>query len=170
MISLALDELRARAKRIRLVATDVDGTLTDAGVYYSEEGEELKRFSLRDGMGVELLRKAGIPTVFVTREKTGFTAARAKKLGVEHVFTGAMEKSELLPEIARQTGAAADAIAYIGDDVNDVDLLKAVALAGAPGDAAQAARDVAHKITNAHGGHGAFREFSDWILMLRGGS
>jgi 3-deoxy-D-manno-octulosonate 8-phosphate phosphatase (KDO 8-P phosphatase) len=170
MVTLALDELRARAKRIRLVVTDVDGTLTDAGVYYSERGEELKRFSLRDGMGVELLRKAGLPTAMLTREKSSIVEMRAKKLRIEHVYGGVEDKLAFLPELTERTGVAADAIAYIGDDVNDVDVMKSVALAGAPGDAADAARAVAHKITNAPGGHGAFREFSDWILLLRGNS
>jgi 3-deoxy-D-manno-octulosonate 8-phosphate phosphatase (KDO 8-P phosphatase) len=170
MVTLPLDDLRARAKRIRLVATDVDGTLTDATVFYSEKGEELKRFSLRDGMGVQLLREAGIPTAIVTQEKSGFAEARAKKLGLEHCFLGVKHKADFLPDLCKRCGVEADAIAYIGDDVNDVGVMKLVALAGAPGDALQAARDAAHKITNAHGGRGAFREFSDWLLMLRGGT
>jgi 3-deoxy-D-manno-octulosonate 8-phosphate phosphatase (KDO 8-P phosphatase) len=170
MVTLPIDELRARARKIRLVVSDVDGTLTDAGVYYSAKGEELKRFSLRDGMGFELLRKAGIGGAVLTRENDDFVVPRAKKLGLEHVFCGVRDKHAFLPQLVEKTNVPTEAIAYIGDDVNDVDLMRAVGLAGAPGDAHDAARGAAHTITNAHGGHGAFREFSDWILLLRGGS
>jgi 3-deoxy-D-manno-octulosonate 8-phosphate phosphatase (KDO 8-P phosphatase) len=170
MVSLPLDELRARAKNVRLVVTDVDGTLTDCGVFYSSEGEQLVRFSRRDGMGVELLAKAGIPTAMLTREDSAIARARAKKLGLEHVFTGCRDKHAFLATITERTGTAGDALAYIGDDVNDVELMRAVALAGAPVDATEAARGAAHMITRAGGGHGAFRDFADWILLLRGGS
>lgn len=170
MVTLPLDELRARARRIRLVVTDVDGTLTDGGVFYSERGEELVRFSRRDGMGMERLGRAGIPTAMLTREDSAIARARAKKLGLEHVFTGCRDKHAFLATMTEKTGVSADAIAYIGDDVNDVDLMRAVALAGAPRDAADAARAAAHKITDAPGGHGAFRDFAEWILLLRGGS
>jgi len=170
MVILSLDDLRARAKKITLVVTDVDGTLTDAGVFYSAKGEELVRFSRRDGMGMELLAKAGIQSAMLSREDSGAARARAKHLGLEHVFTGVRDKLSFLPTIIEKTGAQPNAIAYIGDDVNDVDLMRAVALAGAPRDAADAARGAAHKITDAPGGHGAFRDFAEWILLLRGGS
>jgi 3-deoxy-D-manno-octulosonate 8-phosphate phosphatase (KDO 8-P phosphatase) len=169
MVILPLDEIRARARRVRLVVTDVDGTLTDGGVYYSERGEELVRFSRRDGMGIELLAKAGIPTAILTREDSAITRARAKKLGLDHVFTGVRDKLAALATITERTGAVADTIAYIGDDVNDVELMRAVALAGAPSDADETARAAAHRITDATGGHGAFRDFAGWILKLRGG-
>ena len=169
MVILPLDELRARAKKIRVVVTDVDGTLTDGGVYYSEKGEELVRFSRRDGMGFELLAKAGLASAMLSREDSPMTRARAKKLGLEHVFTGCRDKHAFLATITERTGAGADALAYIGDDMNDVDLMRVVALAGAPHDAAEEARGAAHVITDAPGGHGAFREFAGWILKLRGG-
>ena len=170
MVILPLDELRRRARRVRLVLTDVDGTLTDAGVYYSERGEELKRFSLRDGMGVELLAKGAIATAFVTRESSPIVGARAKKLRIEHCVMGAHDKLVALRDLEAATGIGRGEMAYIGDDVNDVEVMRAVGeegLAAAPGDAAQAAKDVSHKITNAHGGHGAFRELADFVLSLR---
>jgi 3-deoxy-D-manno-octulosonate 8-phosphate phosphatase (KDO 8-P phosphatase) len=171
MVILPLDELRARARRVRLVLTDVDGTLTDAGVYYSERGEELKRFSLRDGMGVELLAKRGVATAFITRETSAIVAARAKKLRIEHCVMGAQDKLAALRDLEANTGIGRREMAYIGDDVNDVEVLRAVGeqgLAAAPNDAAQPAKDIAHKITNALGGHGAFRELADFVLSLRG--
>lgn len=160
-------ELRARARRIRLVVTDCDGTLTDAGVYYSARGEELKRFSLRDGMGVELLARAGIPTVIVTREDSDIVRVRARKLKIEHAYLGVWDKAALLATIEAETGCSPRELAYIGDDVNDVEIMRAVTLAGAPGDAEPPALAVAHKVTRAHGGFGAFREFADWILASR---
>ena len=118
----ALDdaELRARASRVKLVLSNVDGVLTDGAVWYSPRGEELKRFSLRDGMGVERLRDAGIDTAFLTRERTGFTGARAAKLEVRHVWTGVRDKREQLVAVERETGVPARAMLYVGDDVNDL--------------------------------------------------
>jgi 3-deoxy-D-manno-octulosonate 8-phosphate phosphatase (KDO 8-P phosphatase) len=170
VVILPLDELRARAKAIRLVVTDVDGTLTDGGVYYSARGEELVRFSRRDGMGIELLAGAGIPTAMLTREDSMITRARADKLGLELVFLGCRDKRAFLSTLSERTGVPPSGIGTIGDDVHDVELMRAVALAAAPRDAADAARAAAHKITDAPGGHGAFRDFAEWILLLRGGS
>ncbi|HTQ02913.1 MAG TPA: hypothetical protein VMI54_03610 [Polyangiaceae bacterium] len=163
-------ELRARAGRIRLVVTDIDGVLTDAGVYYSERGEELRRFSLRDGMGVELLRDAGIETAFLSREDSGIVRARAKKLRVERVFLGVRDKLAHLPEILHATALAPEALAFIGDDVNDLPLLRelsGVGLTGAPADAIDEVLDVVHHVSAAPGGHGAFRHFADAILRWR---
>ena len=164
-------ELRARARRIRWVVSDVDGVLTDAGVFYSERGEELKRFSMRDGMGVERLRAAGIETAFLTRERTGFAPARAAKLGVRLVHTGVLDKLADLPRLERETGAGPGQLAYIGDDVNDAAIMARIVEAGgltaAPADAFEAATRAALYATRANGGQGAFREFAEWILALR---
>src|SRR5438105_7910342 len=101
---LSRDELAARARRLRLVLTDSDGVLTDAGVYYSERGEELKRFSIRDGMGVERLRDAGIATAIVTGEKSGSVVRRAEKLGIR-AYLGIKDKAALLPVALADAGA-----------------------------------------------------------------
>jgi 3-deoxy-D-manno-octulosonate 8-phosphate phosphatase (KDO 8-P phosphatase) len=174
VVILPEGDLRARARAVRLVVTDVDGVLTDASVLYSERGEELKRFSLRDGMGVERLRESGVETAFLTRERTGFTAARAAKLGVSKVYVGVLDKRAHLATLAETTGLSAPDLAYIGDDVNDVDIMRAVVdaggLTGAPADAFETASRAAVYVTRAIGGHGAFREFAEWILSLRGGS
>jgi len=164
-------ELRRRAARVRLVVTDVDGVLTDAGVYYSERGEELKRFNVRDGMGVELLRNAGIDTGILTRESSGAVVARARKLHLDHVWVGVIDKRAHLDVVLRDTRRAISEIAYIGDDVNDLGVLEAVrveGLAGCPADAMPQVAGLVHFKTTARGGHGAFREFADWIIKLRG--
>ncbi len=171
MVTLPDSELAARAKRVRLVVTDVDGVLTDAGVYYSERGEELRRFSLRDWMGVERLREAKLETAFLTRERSAMTQARAAKLKIRYVGVGVENKRGKLAEIERETAFRAHEIAYIGDDVNDVEIMRAIVDAGgltaAPGDAFDAALEVATFRTTAIGGHGAFREFAVWLLQLR---
>ena len=163
-------ELAARARRLRLVLTDSDGVLTDGGVYYSDSGEALRRFSVRDGMGVERLREAGIATAIVTRERSEPVARRAEKLALPVLFLGVHDKAAQLPAILQDTGLALDALAYIGDDVNDLGILAAVAaegLTGAPADAMPEVLACCHYACAARGGHGAFREFAEWILRLR---
>ena len=112
-------EAMVRAARIKLVATDVDGVLTDAGVYYSDAGEAMKRFSLRDGMGVERLRDDGIETAFITRENSPIVARRAEKLKIRLCYLGVRDKAAVLPTLLAEAGVSAGEVAYIGDDVND---------------------------------------------------
>ena len=163
-------EIRRRAKAIKLVLTDVDGTLTDAGVYYSANGEELKRFSIRDGMGMDRLREAGIATAMITREDSPRVTARSKKLGLPFYFPGIYDKRAYLAELMAKTGFALHELAYIGDDVNDVDIMSEIArkgLTGCPGDAMPEAVRVAHYRSKASGGNGGFRDFAEWILRHR---
>jgi 3-deoxy-D-manno-octulosonate 8-phosphate phosphatase (KDO 8-P phosphatase) len=167
MVILDERERYRRARALRLVVTDVDGVLTDATVYYSARGEELLRFSRRDGMGIELLARAGIRTAIVSREDSAIVRARANKLGLSLVFLGIRDKGEFLSTLEREADVPRDAMAYIGDDVVDLEIMRAVALAAAPSDAIEEARAFAHYITPAHGGHGAFRDFSNWILRQR---
>src|SRR5437588_11265662 len=138
MKKLTEAEIRRRAKAIRLVLTDVDGVLTDTGVYYSGDGEELKRFSIRDGMGMDRLRDAGIATAMITREDSPRVEARSKKLGLPYYFPGIYDKLIYLSELLNKTGFAVHELAYIGDDVNDVEIMQEIAkkgLTGCPGDA-----------------------------------
>ncbi len=163
-------DVAVRARRILLVLTDSDGVLTDGGVYYSERGEELRRFSVRDGMGVERLAVAGIQTGIVTRERSRTVARRAEKLRIESLFLGVHDKGGHLPSILRETGLPMTALAYIGDDVNDLQILTAIGASGltaAPADAMPEVAAAAHYRCAACGGHGAFREFAEWILRLR---
>lgn len=165
-------ELRRRALSLCLAITDVDGVLTDAGVYYGEGGEELKRFNVRDGMGVELLREAGIATAFLTRERSPAVERRAEKLGIERIFLGVRDKLAFIEERRAAEGLSRGQLAFIGDDVNDLPLLTSISgegLTAAPADAQPAVLDsVLFRCTRA-GGHGAFREFAEWLLALRSG-
>ena len=169
--ALSMEQLVARARRVRLVLTDCDGVLTDGTVYVSEHGESLKRFSLRDGMGVERLREAGIETAIVTRERSSIVARRAEKLRLPHLFEGVRDKAAELPRILAASGCGRGEVAYIGDDLNDLGIVGEVGqegLTAAPFDAVEAVASAVHHVCRARGGEGAFREFAEWILRLRG--
>jgi 3-deoxy-D-manno-octulosonate 8-phosphate phosphatase (KDO 8-P phosphatase) len=168
--TLGESELRSRAARIKIVLSDVDGVLTDAGVYYSDQGEVMKRFSLRDGMGVERLRDAGIESGIITRERSKSVEKRAEKLKLPHVIMGIWDKRAELAPFLEKARIELDQLAYIGDDVNDLGLLRAVSergLCAAPLDAMPEVVRAVHYQTEKPGGHGAFRDFAEWILGLR---
>ncbi len=167
---LTLNELRTRARRLKLVLTDSDGVLTDAGVYYSENGETFKRFSIRDGMGVERLRIAGIETAIITGEKSESVRRRAEKLQMPRVYLGVKDKRQMLESILEETGLTIAQIGYIGDDVNDLGIVDAVVNSGltaAPSDAMPVVLEMVHYHCALPGGHGAFRDFAEWILRMR---
>jgi 3-deoxy-D-manno-octulosonate 8-phosphate phosphatase (KDO 8-P phosphatase) len=141
-------------------------------VYYSEAGETLKRFSVRDGMGVERLRDAGIATGIVTRERSLVVRRRASKLDLPYLFEGVRDKARHLEEVERETGLPREDFAFIGDDVNDLGLIALVApvgLTGAPRDALPEVSKEVHYHCPSPGGFGAFRDFAEWILDLRDG-
>ena len=162
------EQYKERAKKIRLLLTDVDGVLTDGGVYYGETGEVLKRFSIRDGMGVERLRKlCGIDTGIVTGELSPSVARRAEKLQITQLHLGIKDKLGRVEEILQAGGWNWDELAFIGDDVNDLEVLQRVGLSACPGDAMAVVSDIVHYRCVANGGHGAFREFAEWIIFLR---
>jgi 3-deoxy-D-manno-octulosonate 8-phosphate phosphatase (KDO 8-P phosphatase) len=165
--------LAERARRVRLLVTDCDGVLTDGSVYYSDRGEAMRRFSVRDGMGVERLCEAGISTAILTRERSEAVVRRAQKLGLPHLFLGVHDKGAHLPVLLRETGLGVEQLAYIGDDVNDLGLIDVLSLHGltaAPADAMPDVRRAVHYHCACGGGRGAFREFAEWILRLRDGS
>src|SRR2546427_6381427 len=157
-------------KRVRLFAMDVDGVLTDAGMYYSESGEELKKFNTRDGMGIKLLQAAGLVTAFITREKTAIVERRGQKLAVPEVHQGIDDKLAMLTTLAQKYGLSLDQVAYIGDDVNDLEALRAVCFSAAPADAMPSVLKAVHYICAKKGGEGAVREIADLILAARGKS
>ncbi len=170
MIRLSPDEFIDRAKSIRLLLTDNDGVLTDNGVYYSGRGEELKRYSIRDGMGVERLETAGIKTGIMTGETSSNLQKRAEKLRIKHLYLGVKNKRSRLEEVLAETELGIAEIAYMGDDVNDLEVMRMVAdsgLTACPADATDFVRPVVHYICKSNGGHGAFREFAEMLIRLR---
>jgi 3-deoxy-D-manno-octulosonate 8-phosphate phosphatase (KDO 8-P phosphatase) len=131
----------------------------------------MKRFSIRDGMGVEIMRDRGIETAIITREKSPSVKKRGQKLKMPWIFLGVRNKVEFIPTILKKTGLRMDELAYIGDDVNDLEIMTEVAkhgLTGVPGDGMPAIKRIAHYTAEANAGHGAFRDFAEWILELRG--
>ncbi len=154
-------------KELKLFATDVDGVLTDAGMYYGESGEELKKFNTRDGMGIKLLQAEGVMIAIITMEQTKIVARRAKKLGIIEVFQGAKDKVSVLAHLSEKFNIPFEQMAYMGDDVNDVGALQTVGYAAAPADCVDQVRLVVHYLCQKKGGEGAVREVIDMILAAR---
>jgi len=160
--------LQARLRSVRMLAMDVDGVLTDAGMYYTESGDELKKFTTRDGMGIKLLQAAGLVTAFITREKTSIVERRGQKLAVPEVHQGVDDKLAVLTTLAKKYGLTLDKAAYIGDDVNDLEALRAVGFSAAPADAMPSVLKAVHYVCKKKGGEGAVREVADLILAAHG--
>lgn len=164
-------DIALRARRIKLILTDCDGVLTDGGVYYSARGEELKRFNLRDGMGVERLWKlAGIETGIITGENSPSVAKRAKKLGINECHLGCKDKADTVGSILHTRKLSREEVAYVGDDVNDLPAFASVGLTACPSDAYAEVKAVADVVLACPGGHGAFREFAEIVLKARSDS
>ncbi len=159
--------LRDVLRKIHLFATDVDGVLTDAGMYYSESGDEWKKFNTRDGMGIKLLQRAGLITAIVTQERTRLVARRAEKLAIPELHQGVMDKLSVIRDMAQRHGISLRQIAYIGDDVNDMEALKAVGFSAAPADGLSQVRKIVDYICRLKGGEGAVRELAEMILQSR---
>ncbi|MCF8307120.1 MAG: HAD hydrolase family protein [Ignavibacteriales bacterium] len=162
------DRLIKRASSIKLMVTDIDGVMTDTSIYYSSDGEELKRFSVRDGMGVERLRKfANIETVIMTGENSDIVLRRAEKLKIRDVYMGVKNKADLFPEVAEIFGVSFEEIAYIGDDTNDIEVMRLAGLSACPADATSFAKAVADIVVESKGGSGAFRDFAEFIISAK---
>ena len=150
--------------KIKLIGTDIDGVWTDAKMYYTDKGDFMKAFSTYDGMAVQILREHNIPVVILTSEKTNIVKERAKKLGIKNVYIGEKEKLKRMKYICKKMKISMDEVAYIGDDINDLELLKNVGTSGCPIDSPVQKMFSPDIITNKKGGEGAFREFVDTIL------
>jgi 3-deoxy-D-manno-octulosonate 8-phosphate phosphatase (KDO 8-P phosphatase) len=151
-------------KTIRLFVLDVDGTLTDGGLYMDGRGGEFKRFDVRDGMGIARLRAAGVEIALLSGRASEATAQRARELGIGLLFNGTGEKLPVFRKLISDLRLDAGEVAYMGDDVNDVDCLRAAGLAFAPADAAEEAKTAADIVTRNGGGRGAVREAAEHIL------
>ena len=167
-MEISLDELRERAAKIKWFFCDIDGTLTDGCVYYSPEGEQLKKFSLRDGTGFFLLKQCGIKTGFITTECSPIVEQRAKKLNIDKYIYGTHRKLEAMQAFVSEEGISLENIAFIGDELNDVKLLKACGLSFAVGDADKRAKESSDIVCRQQGGDGAFREAVEKLIELKG--
>ena len=162
---------RKKEYQIKLFLSDVDGTLTDAGMYYGENGEEFKKFNTHDGKGFELLRKAGIKTGIITSENTKIVANRAKKLKVDFLYQGLEHKGKLdvAKEICKELNISLDEVAYIGDDINCKELLSSVGIAACPLNALEEIKNIPNIIKlSKSGGDGAVREIIEMIIKIKG--
>lgn len=161
-------QVKEKAKRIKLLLTDCDGVLTDNGVYYGEDGEVLKRFSIRDGMGVERLRKlCQVTTGIITGETSPSVQKRAEKLHITELNLGIKDKAGLLKQITERHNITAAEVAYIGDDVNDLEIMALAGLTACPADAMEQVKNKVDYLCKVNGGHGAFRDFAEFIITAQ---
>lgn len=157
-----------RAKRIELLLMDCDGVLTDGRLYFSERGEELKAFHVRDGQGIVNWHKAGLVSGIISgRDSVGIVRSRARELEMRFVRTGSKDKGQDLDEIIGEMNLSAEDVAFIGDDIGDLDIFRKVGLSIAVADAVEEIRKAAHYVTRAEGGNGAVREAIDLLLSMR---
>ena len=163
-----LARLGDRAGRIRLVLTDVDGVLTSSHLWYGHEGIHLRAFSTRDGAGINWLTQCGIPVGFISALEAPSTRQRARDLNVEEVHLGPGAKLATLQAIVGRRGLALDQVAYLGDDLHDIPVLKRIGLAVCPMDAAREVRAACDWIVPLNGGEGVFRAAAELILRAQG--
>lgn len=152
----------------KLLVTDVDGVLTDAGMYYGPEGEALKKFNTRDGMGTAIWRESGRDIAIVTSENSQAVARRAEKLKIQELHLGVKDKLPLVRRLAEARGISLQEVAYIGDDLNDWEVMQQVGFAACPRDAHPTIRGISRLVTQAKGGEGCLRELVDWLLAKLG--
>lgn len=163
-----MQEIYERARNVRVAAFDVDGVLTDGMLYYSDSGEEMKAFNVRDGHGLRMLKDSGIAVAIITSRSSRLVEARARNLGIDLLFQGVADKLTAFQELLGRCGANARASAYAGDDLVDLPVLKRCGLAVAMPDAPALVRQHAHLVTQARGGKGAVREMCELILHAQG--
>ena len=162
------DEIQSRTKQLRLLLLDVDGVLTDGTISVSGSGDERKSFHIRDGSAILWARQAGIEVGLLSGRKSGATAKRAAELKIAIVVEGETDKRSAFAKIASAQGLTNEQIAFMGDDLLDLPVLKLAGLSAAPGDASEDVRRRVHYVTQAAGGRGAVREFIELILRGRG--
>jgi 3-deoxy-D-manno-octulosonate 8-phosphate phosphatase (KDO 8-P phosphatase) len=160
--------LANRARLTRLIAFDVDGVMTDGGLYFSDSGEEFKRFNSLDGHGLKMLRASGVETAIITGRSSRCVEARALSLGIAHVYQGVENKLEAMVHLLGKLKLSRDAAAYMGDDVVDLTVMRHVGLAISVPESPQLVREHSAYVTQRSGGHGAVREACEMIMSAQG--
>ncbi len=163
-----MERLEERIRKIQVVVFDVDGVLTDGSIIYDDEGRELKVFNVKDGHGIKLLKRCGIECAIMTSRRSRVVDRRAEELGIEMVIQGAKDKLAAYREFLDATGYSDEEIAYVGDDLVDLPVMRRVGLAISVCDAVEEAREVAHYVTENRGGRGAAREVAELIIKTKG--
>ncbi len=159
--------LRRRLRCIQLLVLDVDGVLTDGGLWFDAEGQLSKRFDVRDGLGIRLLQQEGLQLAFLSGGQGGATEVRARQLGITHCLVGIKDKPAALTALQNQLGVSVEQTAFVGDDLNDLAVRPAVGLLFAPADACRPVRRDADAVLRRRGGDGAIRELAERILQGR---
>ena len=160
--------LLSRLKMVRLVAFDVDGVMTDGGIYYSDSGEEFKRFNSLDGQGIKMLMASGVEVAIITGRTSRCVDVRAQNLGIKHVYQGMENKLKAMVELVDKLKLTRDTAAYMGDDVPDLTVMRHVGLGFSVPDSPQLVREHSGYVTQRSGGHGAVREVCDLIMSAQG--
>ena len=164
----SLSDAKARASRLKLMAFDVDGVLTDGTLYFADDGSEMKAFNTQDGAGLNLLQRAGIQVAILTGRKALCVEKRMQNLKIDLLFQGVTNKLETMQGLLAQQGLNAEEAGFMGDDLIDLAVMAECGLAIAPANAQPLVRERAHAVTSASGGHGAVREAAEFILAAQG--
>ncbi len=157
-------DAKLRAAKIRLIAFDIDGVMTDGGLHYDDHGGELKTFNVQDGLGIKLLQRLGYEVAIVTGRTSGVVARRSADLAIEHVYQGVSDKKTTVDTLRQKLGLDWSECAFMGDDLIDLQVMAQCGLAIAPSNARPIAKRQAHLITTTAGGQGAVREAIEFIL------
>lgn len=152
---------------LKLFVMDVDGTLTDGGIYYDDYGHEMKKFNVKDGAGIVKLHSLGIKTMILTGRESNCVKRRAEELKVTYVVQGVVDKVSYLKNFMSQNDIASIDVAYIGDDLNDIEIMKTVGHTACPADAVSEVKEIADVVCNCKGGQGAVREYVEHLLKVQ---
>ena len=163
-----METLTKKTQRIKLLALDVDGVMTDGSISYSDSGEEIKTFNIKDGLGIKLLQRADIEVTIITGRTSKALEFRAEELGINTITQGREDKCVALCELAKIRQLSLDQIGYMGDDLPDLSAIMAAGIGACPSDAIEPIRNAANWISTARGGHGAVRELADMLLDAKG--
>ncbi len=161
------ESITKKLKSIKIIATDVDGVLTDGGLYYTAEGLVMKKFNVKDGMGTRLLKEQGIKTAIITTDTSELIKIRAERIKVDYLFLGVWDKENKLKEICESENISLEYTAFIGDDVNDTGIIKEAGFSACPADAVDDIKNIVDIILTKKGGEGVFRELADLILKAQ---
>ncbi|MBE9015300.1 HAD family hydrolase [Chroococcidiopsis sp. CCALA 051] len=167
MLKISEPELQSRLLKIKLLALDVDGVLTDGGLYYTESGEELKKFNIKDGQGLKKLMQFGVEVAIISANSSKSTLQRTQKLGITHSFINVEDKLSVLKDLCLQLSISLSEVAYVGDDDNDLPVLQAVGCPFTVADAMPENKARAIYVTKKSGGQGAVREICDLLINSR---
>ncbi len=160
-----ITDLEQLTSKIKLVAFDIDGVMTNGEIIYTDKGEEIKIFNAKDGQGIAMLNYYGLTTAIITARTSSIVDKRAKDLNITHVFQGEKNKFSALEKLINKYNLDLSEIAYVGDDIPDICILEKVGLAFCPNDAVEEVKAICHFISSKEGGKGAVREISNFILV-----